>query len=274
MATSPALSTAEVRGGSGLKDRHINPTAGIKPYKIDSAHRYMFDDFSCSPVLSNDAGAAAVVTSGETNHMWTGKQMVKIYNGAQQDLIAPVLELAGLEVSLDLTNNDTVEYVFGGANFTQADAPRLCGQVFLTGTDAFFAKLRFKQADVSGEDVCAFGLRGVEAFGVLADYNDYACLNNVSGTIKMETGIADTDTSTSTTMTVADGDTRTFAVFIDKSCNVRYEVDGKAPTTAQAAVLTSGIYMVPFFKILHDATTPGKIHFIEYECGLFESDVR
>lgn len=260
---------AEVRRGSGLKNRHISGTAGIQPYKLDLSYKYAYDDFRFNPACVADAGGgAATGTTGDVNVMNTGGNLFEYHIKGTQTLVAPVLETDGLEVALDKTDNDGVEYTLGITSRSRF--------AFTAGTHAFYAKLKFKIADVSGTDDCAFGFRKAEAYQAAIDnYDEMACLNVISGNINIETILNNgSTTTTDTTDNWADGESHTLGVFVDLAGKVRYEIDGVEPTTTASFTFDSAEVVVPFFYFLQATTSPGKVHFQEFECGLLEADLR
>jgi hypothetical protein len=265
------MALSEVRGRNvGIKDRNISATAGIRPYKLDQGYKFAYDDFSSRVQTSLATGAATSGTTGATNLMSTNNLVWEYHvKGAGQTITTPVLESDGLEIALDKTDDEGAEYTLGITSRSRC--------AFTIGTHEFYGTMKFKVADVSGTDDCLFGFRKTQAYDADVDtYTDLAAVNVILGDIKLETNLNDaaSPTVTDTTLNWADGDTKTVGVFVDKGGNVRYEIDGAAPTTTAAFKFDSGDVVVPFFYFLHATTSPGKVHFVEFNCGLIDADVR
>lgn len=260
---------AEIRRGPGLKDRHISASAGIKPYKLDLGAKYFYDNFKSRVHTSLATGAATGGATGNVNVMDSGKLQYEYHiKGAGQTITTPVLEADGLDISLDQTDDEGAEYSLGILSRNAA--------AFTVGTHSFYGKLKLKIADVSGTDDCAFGFRKAEAYQAAIDnYDEMAALNVILGDITIETILNNgATTSTDTTANVADGGTVTLGVFVDLGGNVRYEIDGAAPSTTAAFKFDAGEVVVPFFYFLQATTSPGKVHLQELEVGLLEANVR
>jgi hypothetical protein len=57
-------------------------------------------------------------------------------------------------------------------------------------------------------------------------------------------------------------------VYVSAAGVVTYKIDDAAPTATAAFTFDSGDVVVPFFHLLHDATTPGAVYLQSWECGL------
>lgn len=232
-----------------------------------SRRRYTLVDPSHTPVCTENDGTAASGATGATNVMLLdGVGFEYHIKGAGQTLLIPTIAAGGLLASLDLTDDEGVEY-------TQGITAR-SKQAFVIGTDpAFFVKVKFTLADVSGTDDCAVGFRTAEAYQAnLDDYNNMAALNVILGDITIET-IDDNaaTTSTDTTNNWADTETHELAVYVSAAGVVTYKIDGVAPTTVAAFTIDNGDTVVPFFYFLHATTTPGAMHIVSWQCG-FQAD--
>lgn len=263
------MALSSVRGGRGLKDRHLSETAGIRPYKIDQGYKFAYDDFSSRVGTVLATGAATGGATGNVNLM-NSRDLLWEYHvkGAGQTITTPVLEASGLDISLDQTDDEGAEYTLGITSRART--------AFTVGTDEFYATMKFKIADVSGTDDCAFGFRKAEAYQAnVDDYDEMAALNVILGAIKIETILNNAATTTTdTTNTWADAATKTLGVFVDLGGNVRYEIDGVAPTTTATFKFDAAEVVVPFFFFLQATTSPGKVHLVEFNCGLLDADVR
>jgi hypothetical protein len=238
----------------------------IRPTKLN--RRYTFEEFEVNPVTAKRAGGAATGSTGDVNVMLFPETAFEWHVKGTQTILAPVLTASGLDVAMDQTANDGIE-------ITQGITARSPG-CFVVGTDgAFHAKLKLKLADVSGTDDCAFGFRKAEAYQAnLDDYDEMACLNVVSGDIKIETVLNNgATTTTDTTNNWADGETHTLEVLVSAAGVVTYKIDGAAPGTTAAFTFDNGEALVPFFYFLHDSDVCDTIELQEWTCGFQADDV-
>jgi len=234
----------------------------VKQTKLD--RDYTFEEFESNPVAQLLGGGVPTGATGTTNSLaFEDNHFEYFILGAGQTLLAPTIAADGLLASLDLTNNEGVEYSQGITARSRA--------AFVIGTSpAFFLKVGLKVADVSGSDICAVGFRKTAAYAAtFADYTDKATLNKIAGDIKIETALNnDADVTTDTTDNWADGEAHTLTVKVSAAGVVTYEIDDAAPTATAAFTFDTGDVVVPFFHLLHDATTPGAVHIQSWECGL------
>lgn len=206
--------------------------------------------------------AAPTGTGGDENIIIYPDGSLEYHILGTQTILAPAPAATGLDIGMDQVANDGIEVCPGIlANNKLA---------FTVGTHAaFYAKMKFTQADVTGQDECAFGFRKVEAYQATLDgYDAMAVLNDISGNINIET-ITDgaTNVTTDTTNNFADGETHEFEVRVSAAGVVTYKIDGVAPIVTAAFTFTDAEVVVPFFYYLHDATSPGAITLIRFECG-------
>jgi hypothetical protein len=237
----------------------------IRMRKLDrrSVHTY----FETRPLAAKANGAGACTgTAGDTNIMaFPWGNVFEYHIKGTQTIVCPVIGTNGLDVGLDQTDDDGVEVTMG--------ITALSPLAFVVGTDpAFFVRLKFSIADVSGTDDCAVGFRKAEAYQAAIDnYDEGAFLNVISGDIKIETILNNgATTTTDTTDNWADGETHTLEVHVSAAGVVTYKIDGDAPTTTAAFTFDSGEVVVPFFYYLHTTDVAGAIELIEFECGLLE----
>jgi hypothetical protein len=222
------------------------------------------DFFNCEPLSVKKAGAgAATGTAGDENLMKLNGPVWEYHILGTQTIVSPTMGVGGLDVNMDQTDNDGVEVCLGINAANKG--------VFTVGTDAaFYAKMAFSIADVSGTDDCAFGFRKVEAYQAnLDDYDEMACLNVISGNITIETILnGGVTTSTDTTNDWADAATHTLEVFVSAAGVVTYKIDGSAPTTTAAFTFDDAEVVVPFFYFLNASDVAGEVVLKEFECGL------
>tara|TARA_R110001583_G_scaffold26844_2_gene96490 strand:- start:64 stop:915 length:852 start_codon:yes stop_codon:yes gene_type:complete len=188
-----------------------------------------------------------------------------------QTLLAPALNAAGLDVSGDQTNNDG--WAMRGRSVASLGA--LNKDYFTVGTSpAFFFKVKFSIADVSGIDDLRCGFAKVEAHN--ADPNaldELAAMHVVSGDIKTTTIINNASTVT-TDLTApssgdwADGATHTFKILVSAAGVVTYELDDTAPTGAVAFTFDDGEVVTPYWFHRHDSDVGGAVIWQTFEFGL------
>ena len=231
-----------------------------------NADKYMHEMF-LRPVIAGSKGVAALGaptgTTGNENVIFCASGNVFEYHIlGTQTLLGPIWVDPGLNIGMNQTADDGVELCPGIGTNTP--------HVFTVGTDpAFFARVRFTIADVSGTDDCAFGFRKREAYQAAIDnYDEMACLNVISGNINIETilnGAA--TTTTDTTDDWADAATHSLAVFVSAAGVVTYQIDDAAPSTTAAFTFDDAEVVIPFFYFLHAADLAGAVTILEYECG-------
>ena len=237
------------------------PDDGIKATKFNRA--FTFEEFESPPVCAKQGGAAASGTNGDVNVMQLEDTNFEYFIIGTQTLVGPTISADGLLASLDLTNNEGVEYSQGITARSRA--------AFVIGTSAaFYLKVGLKVADVSGSDICAVGFRKTQAYAAaFADYTDKATLNKAAGDIYVTTALNNgEDSATDTEENWADGASHTLEVYVSAAGVVTFKIDGAAPTATAAFTFDTGDVVVPFFHLLHDATTPGAVHLTQWECGL------
>jgi hypothetical protein len=226
---------------------------------------YTLEEFESNPVCHLLGGGVPTGATGTTNVMAFEDNTFEYFVlGAGQTLLCPTIAADGLLASLDLVENEGVEYSQGITARSRA--------AFTIGTSpAFFLKVGLKVADVSGSDILAAGFRkAAQAYqAAFADYTDKATLNKIAGDIKIETALNNgADTTTDTTDNWADGEAHVLEIYVSAAGVVTYKIDGAAPTVTAAFTFDSGDVVVPFLHLLHDATTPGAIYIQSWECGL------
>lgn len=248
--------------------------ASINAHKLVTRlknHKYIYQLFNHDPICTTQLSQGVPTgTGGDINRaIFGGGGLVVDYIAkGTQTLLVPLLDRAstayGLDISQDQTDNDGVEWVFGGGlNFQNPFR-------FTLGTDtSFFAKLKMKIMDVSGTDDCAFGFRKIEASQAnIDDYDEMACVNVQLGNVYVETILNNAATvATDSTVDWADEATKTIEVQVIGR-KPSYYVDGVKLTGIPSYTFDSGEIVQPFLFFLQATTTPGKVYLQEFECGL------
>ncbi len=232
----------------------------VGPYKLHSTeiaklrNVYNFDE---PPVIS-------ALGTGDSHIYRDGLHLHEI-DIVGQTITKPTPTTSGMDYSYDQTNNDGIELTLSNPLSKGTEGVTR----FTVGGPAFYAKLKFDIADVSGTDDCAFGFCKVAAHAAAIDDKvDMACLNVISGNITIETivGSADT-TSTDTTDNWANEGIHTLEVYVSALGVVTYKIDGVAPTTTAAFSLTVGLVVTPFFYLLQAADLTGIVNLQRLEVG-------
>ena len=257
--TSPVtLSSTVTQTGQGTLQTSDNVT------KFDLGAQVSLDPQSDGSIFSG--------ATGEINQ-WGFRcgNTLAVHAIGTQTLLAPALTATGLNVAGDLTNNDG--WAMRGRSV--ASLGRLNKDYFTVGTSpAFYFKVKFTLADVSGLDDIRCGFAKVEAHNADPDaLDELAAMHVVSGDIKTTT-IINNATTVTTDLTApssgdwADGATHTFKIMVSAAGVVTYELDDTAPTGAVAFTFDDAEVVTPYWFHRFDATSPGAITWQTFEFGL------
>ena len=229
----------------------------------DNNKKMITEDFKSAPVMSAVAGGAAATTGASL--MLMGNNTFITTPVATQSLIAPLIAATGLDVAGDQADDDGREIDFSGCG--AAIVPSKCYKV---GAGAFYGKLKFSLADVSGTDLCMFGFRKSAAHNADATaYTDMAVLNVVSGAISVSTNLNSAGISTTdTTDDWADTETHELEVYVSNAGVATFKIDGAAPTVTAAVTLDTGDTFIPFFQFLQAVNLCDTMILINLEVGL------
>ena len=188
-----------------------------------------------------------------------------------QTLLAPKLDASGLDVSGDQTNNDG--WAMRGRSVAALGA--LNKDYFTVGTSpAFFFKVKFSIADVSGIDDLRCGFAKVEAHNADPDaLDELATMAVMAGDIKTQTIIngastVATDLTAPSSGDWADGATHTFKIMVSAAGVVTYELDDTTPTGAVAYTFDNGEVVTPYWFHRHDSDVGGAVIWQTFEFGL------
>lgn len=273
-----------------LGQKHIR-TGTIDQQKDSLTRRqYSFTTFpdlgTFAPALGYGSPAG---TTGIVN-LWTppttqGGDLPIRYTvlGPGQTLLAPALNAAGLgvDVSLDLTDNDGALYHFGGSGNTTLGLKNkhLITVGSFPGRVAF-AKLSLIIADVSGTDEMVFGWHKLQADPVSVNtYSDYAGVGIYSAanpaSVRILTRLnSGTQVNTDSGTTLADTIPTTWEMEIRNDGTTRFLIDGAlrpaAGTGNAGFTYDNGDQLVPFFFGLHATTAPGLWTWRSLEIGFRE----
>ena len=228
--------------------------------------KYFFSNCSINPVISKVGGGAAAGGSGETDVWLDGKSIFEYYNIVGNAKLGPTLDGSfGLDLSTTATSTHGVEYNTGVTpqnNFT-----------FLidnTGntTPGFFLTAQLKMATAAGASVF-LGFRKLQANNAtFASYTDFATMCVIAGEFETETQIATAGViTTDTTQAPIDATMFQIKVLVDAFGNVTYQINGKTPLVTVAYQFANGLTVMPFLRIVQNATTTATVSCNYLECG-------
>lgn len=188
----------------------------------------------------------------------------------------PQASASGLDLGIDLTNNEGLNLVFGGAlasgvpvsNPFSITCKRLATDPIPAG---MFLRVKLLIEDVSGVDIVAFGFRKAEDFqAVYASYDELAAFNVISGDIKIDTTLNATPaTAVDTTENWADGETHELLVVANGNGKIQFFLDGAEPAVTKAFQFDANEVIVPFAHVLQD-TDLSHVYITELEVGNLE----
>lgn len=229
--------------------------------------KYVFENFSTDPVVSSATGLSGPTgTADDTNSLITLNSQFRWNVIGTQVQVAPALDSAGFGLNLVQTNTDGqgMEMLIGN--------PLYSPMSFLIGTDAaFFIQARFKVATVAGVDPLIIGFRKAAAYdATLANYADFAAIGLVGGAGKIQTqtqkataGVVTTDT----TETGTDATVFQIKVMVSSTGVVTYQLNYEEPTVVAAYTFTDALTVVPFIRMVVNATTSASASTNYLECG-------
>lgn len=228
-------------------------------------NKYFFDGMAVNPANVKVGGGAAAGAGAEVDVMITPKNAFEYFNIVGNTNLGPSLDGSfGLNLAPDATSTHGVEYDTG---ITPQNP-----FTFLIGTDnAFFLKGTFKVSSANGVNPLILGFRKLAARNAtLSSYTDFAAIGIVGNAREIQTqtnlgsaGVITTDT----TQAVADATAFTIAVLVDSLGNVTYQLNGNPPTTTVAYQFTNGLTVMPFLRIVQNATTTATASCNYFECG-------
>lgn len=231
-------------------------------------NKYFFSSCSINPVISKVGGGAAAGGSAETDVWLDGKSIFEYYNIVGNSKLGPVLDGSfGLDLSPAATSTHGVEYNTGVTpqnNFTFT--------IDTTGntTPAFFIAANLKMATAAGASVY-LGFRKLAAnVTAIASYTDFATMAVIAGEFETVTQIATAGViTTDTTQAPADATAFLIKVLVDSMGNVTYQINGSAPTVVAATQyqFANGLTVMPFLRIVQNATTTATVSCNYLECG-------
>jgi hypothetical protein len=225
---------------------------------------------SQSPIVQSNAntGAAPTGAGGDVNlmYMQDGCLMEQFMIGTQT-IIAPRMTANGLNLALDNTAADGVEYNFGARNNAK--------HAYTIGTSAaFFIEAQIYVQDLSGCDPLMVGFRKVEANNAtFASYTDYVGIGLNQATSATNVVILDELNSggqTATDSTDAwggDGSSQTVKVLVSASGVVTFEVGGSAASAAPAYTFDNTDVVMPYIHFVQGADVTSEVSLVSLKIG-------
>lgn len=230
--------------------------------------KYFFSNMSVNPTISKVGGGAAAGASAETDTMNDAKSTFEYFNIVGNSNIGPKLDgVFGLNLAPDATSTHGVEYNTGVTpqnNFT-----------FLIDTSgnttpAFFLRANLQMTTYNGATIL-LGFRKLQANNATyASYTDFASLCVVAGELETETQIATAGIiTTDTTVAIPTATLTPFnlAVYVDAFGNVTYQYNSQPPTVVVAYQFANSLTVMPYLRIVQNATTTATVSCNYFECG-------
>jgi len=205
-------------------------------------------------VIDDDSTVAAGTDEAIMIHQYSDGLRLHVQNINTQTLLIPAATTTGMNYAYDLTNTDGIQWV---ASLNTHKGTLDSDRFKVGASKAFFVRLKFSIADITGTNDCLVGFRKVEAEQALVDdYDEMAALNVIGGT------------TTDTTNNWADGETHELKVLVSAAGVVTYKIDGADPATIASFTLDDSEVVTPFYYMIHAASSPGAVIFEECEWGL------
>lgn len=219
---------------------------------------YFFSNMSINPLATKVGGGAAAGGSAEVD-VWTDAQSImEYYNIVGNANLGPILDGSfGLNLAPDAVSTHGVEYGTGITaqnNFTYL--------IDTTGntTPGFFINGQFKIATVAGCSL-QIGFRKLEAYnGTLSSYTNFASIGSflvsAAGAFETQTQLTSGGVvTTNTTQASTNATMFQIALYVDAFGNVTYEINGQPPLVSVPYQFANGITVIPFVRIIQNATT-------------------
>lgn len=229
--------------------------------------KYFFSNMSNDPVVTLAGGGAAAGASGELDVFLDDKSRFEQFVIVGNANLGPKIDSTGFGLNLapDAVSTHGVEI-----NNGQTALNNYTFQIDTSGatTNAFFLTGQFKVAVVAGCTI-EMGFRKVQANNAtLASYTDFAAIGSIAGDLELQTQIATAGVvTTDTTLNAANATMVQLKVLVDAMGNVTYQINGQAPTVVAAYQFANGITVMPFIRIIQNATTTAYAACNYFECG-------
>jgi hypothetical protein len=241
-------------------------------------NKYFFTQCNINPVISKLGGGAAAGAASEVD-IWTdAKSIFEYFNIAGNTNLGPKLDGSfGLNLAPDATSTHGVEYGAGitpQSNMTFLIANNPFSLPWDPGNEpmipyrAFFVKGQFQIATVAGCTL-EIGFRQQAAYNAtLASYVNFASIACIAGEFEIQTQLASAGVvTTDTTQAATNAVMFELAVMVDSFGNVTYQVNDLPPVVTAAYQFANAITVIPFLRIIQNATTTATASCNWFECG-------
>lgn len=215
-------------------------------------NKYFEDEFKFQPVTSKVAGGAATGTAGDNNVLFTKFNAFEWNVIGTQTILAPSIDAVGLNFVQDVNSGDGSEFCMGQTALTTAS--------YIIGTSpAFYMEFEWTVGVVGGVNPLIIGFRKAQAFNAtLSTYTDFVALGIVgtAGHIQSQTQIGSAGVITTDTTQLAVNVTKfRLKILVDSQGNVTYQFNDSPVTVSVAYKFTTGLTVVPFWRVVESATT-------------------
>ena len=265
--------TTGIVGAAHSTDDPVLGASGVGPETVHGITLKKFWFMGGPGVTTDPSAAAAQGTCSTTGGNWFTYDGVSNgfdMKGTQTECAATWTTNVGVIFHTDSTANDGYEVVWGGDGITAGDNP----WSFTTGTEAFYARIRFDLPAITDTDELWFGFRNAGAYqdAAITSYDtyafigftdaagDYATITELGGSNATETDLSQTNAS--------NGDQITLDVLVDVNGRVTYQINGSTDSSAVAFQFTGD---EPVFPILWEqnigSATAGALEVIYFELG-------
>lgn len=241
--------------------------------------RFSYVDFTQEPqppIIQKDL--AAVMTASDTqinSFVVNGAYFEMLQIGAAASTAFTPANTTGWLLPIGTADGNGLAFCQGSLSTSGA------GQRFVTGTDAFYIKVKLIQSVLADTDVCMIGFREAGTTQVtttpalaLSDYDHKALFgvqSNAGVNRLYSSTAAGSDTSTTPTNTPNVTATAvTWEVRVGADRIVDVYVDGVKDVLVDAAniTLTTAKTMVPHMIFISTGAGVEKVELVSYECGL------
>jgi hypothetical protein len=245
-----------------------------------SKRRYAYVDFTTEqqvPVFAKTTGAVRTAADNQEDYFRVNDTYFELIQTGANTLLASTgftPSATGWKIPLDNTDGDGMEITQGIV--TGVPTP----MKFVTGTDAFFIKVKMEVTTLANIDALGVGFRNILAYADITTpatlasvYDDkfYLGVNDNAGAVVGIESLAGSDTTTTATNTpIVSGTAFTFEVRVASDLTVTALVDGTEDVLISAAspVVTTAITMVPSIVVVATGAGATNVELVEYECGL------
>ena len=241
--------------------------------------RYSYVDFTSAeqvPLFAKTTHAIATPANTQQDYFRVDGNYFEIIQNGQNDVIPDFPRtISGWKLPLDQATD--------GIEITQGIVAGVATPMkFVTGTDAFFIKVKFEITTLANLAHFGVGFRELAAYeatlttaaNAITLYDEKVMMKTVvtSGNVSSTTSVGGTDVSTVATGTpIVSGTPVTWEVRVSAARVCTFYVDGTADVLLNAGTantLATGKTLIPSISACGNATGASSIELVTYECGL------